>query len=82
MAVLTCSGGCGRDIATHGDAYTCHTCRCERDNAPEFYDLPDGWTWAKVARERDRWDIDPRRFPLAAGPNVVAWGVPLPADFA
>lgn len=42
------------------------------------YTLPDGWTWIDVAAARER---NPRLeglAPLAIGPGVVAWGVPLP----
>lgn len=54
----------------------------ERDNAPSFYVLPTGMSWADVARERRRWDIDPKRYPLASGMGVRGWGVPLAVDFA
>ena len=55
--------------------------RVEERNAPSFYQLPDGWTWSRVAEERARWGIDQRCFPLVTVTGIAsAWGVPLPSD--
>lgn len=51
--------------------------RCEKRNAPSHYTLPEGWTWDRVAKERQKWGIDKRQFPLVSALGATAWGVPL-----
>lgn len=47
-----------------------------------FYALPEGWTWADVARSRRRWGINPKFAPLSVTPGlVVAWGRPMITDY-
>jgi hypothetical protein len=48
----------------------------EEMNAPQWYTLPEGWTWRRVAENRN--GMPTRFFPLACAPGVVAWGRPLP----
>jgi hypothetical protein len=41
------------------------------------YTLPEGLSWADVAEQRARWDIDPIFVPLAPVPGAcIGWGVP------
>lgn len=52
--------------------------RIEELNAPSYYSLPVGWTWARVAEERAKYGVDDRHFPLITVTGVAsAWGVPL-----
>ena len=42
------------------------------------YNLPEGWTWDRVAARRAQWrSIRPIDVPVATAPGVVAWGVPI-----
>lgn len=55
-------------------------CTCaedERQAAPRWYTLPQGWTWAKVAARRAEYDVPAGLYPLATAGGVAAWGVPL-----
>ncbi|MEM8759217.1 MAG: hypothetical protein AAGE83_02690 [Pseudomonadota bacterium] len=73
IAALTSMGLCAPEEAP----------RIEELNAPRRYTLTEGWTWTRVAEERQRWDVDERRFPLACAPGAaVAWGVPLDGETA
>lgn len=49
----------------------------EQDYVEQGYTLPAGWTWAHVAECRAKYSIDEIRVPVAVGPQVVAWGVPM-----
>jgi hypothetical protein len=49
----------------------------EQESAPDFYSLPNGWTWQDVADQREKHDIHERFFPIASGGGAMGWGVPL-----
>ena len=51
--------------------------RAERDAAPRWYVLPEGWTWERVASHRMVWGQPPEHFPVATAFGVAAWGVPV-----
>ena len=51
----------------------------EIENAPDFYTLPEGWTWTRVYKTRVRFDIAARFFPIASARVVIAWGRPIEA---
>ena len=53
----------------------------ERENAPDFYSLPDGFTWATVAKKRREQGTNVNYFPLACAAGVTAWGVPIQKVF-
>ena len=57
-------------VVTQADA------RSEKDAAPKWYVLPEGWTWARVAAQRMVWGQPPEHYPIATVFGVAAWGVP------
>ncbi|MEA3016994.1 MAG: hypothetical protein QOI38_1716 [Sphingomonadales bacterium] len=49
----------------------------ERSYLEQGYVLPEGLSWAEVAQQRDRWEIDPIFVPVAHVPGAcIGWGVP------
>ena len=40
------------------------------------YRLPEGFTWAMVAKRRACWDIAPIFVPVAVARGCIGWGVP------
>ena len=50
--------------------------RAERDAAPKWYCLPEGWTWERVASHRMVWGRPSEHYPVATIFGVAAWGVP------
>ena len=46
-------------VVTQADA------RSEKDAAPKWYVLPEGWTWARVAAQRMVWGQPPEHYPIA-----------------
>lgn len=51
--------------------------RQERDSAPRWYALPEGWTWALVAAQRMLWGQPAEHLPIASAFGVTAWGIPV-----
>ena len=50
----------------------------EQGYVEQGYRLPDGMSWADVAEQRARWEIDPIFVPLARVPGAcIGWGVPI-----
>lgn len=49
----------------------------EEAQAPEGYQLPEGWTWELVAERRAKWDVDPTHYPLVSVLGGTCWGKPL-----
>jgi hypothetical protein len=48
----------------------------ERSYVKQGYRLPDGFTWAMVAKRRARRAIADIFVPVAIAPGCVGWGVP------
>lgn len=55
---------------TAGDALA------EKEAAPKWFILPEGWTWERVAAHRMAWGQPPEHYPIATAFGVAAWGVP------
>lgn len=50
----------------------------EQNYVEQGYLLPDGMSWADVAEQRARWEINPIFVPLARVPGAcIGWGVPI-----
>lgn len=48
----------------------------EKQAAPRWYVLPEGWTWERVAAHRMIWGQPLEHYPLAVEFGVALWGVP------
>jgi hypothetical protein len=49
----------------------------ERLAAPDFYTLPNGWTWEAVAASRLTWNTRARAYPVATARGVAGWATPM-----
>ena len=51
--------------------------KIEEGYIAQGYELPDGFTWERVGNARELFGISQICVPVACGPGVIAWGVPM-----